>query len=236
MDARFTPEFQRRTIVKVAWRLLPLVVVAYLVAYIDRTNIAVAALTMNKDLGIQRLLVWDRSGHLLHRLRPVRSAEQHDSGEGRRAHVDCANHDHLGHRFRVDGHGRRPLEFSLVALSARRGRSRLLPRNDPLLHLLVSRPIPRARHLDAVHRGAGGECRGLGAFGRDPGDGRHPRAQGLAVGLHHRSHPCGAARLRRTAVHDRSSRGGEMARRGREGMARRRTAGRSAPRSTPPAS
>ena len=56
MDARFTPEFRRRTIVKVSWRLLPLVVVAYLVAYIDRTNIAVAALTMNKDLGISAYL------------------------------------------------------------------------------------------------------------------------------------------------------------------------------------
>jgi len=51
MDARFTPELQRRTILKVSRRLLPLVVVAYLIAYIDRTNIAVAALTMNKDLG-----------------------------------------------------------------------------------------------------------------------------------------------------------------------------------------
>jgi len=52
MEARFTPEFRRRTILKVSWRLLPLVVVAYLVAYIDRTNVAFAALTMNKDLGI----------------------------------------------------------------------------------------------------------------------------------------------------------------------------------------
>ncbi|HEX4985261.1 MAG TPA: MFS transporter [Burkholderiales bacterium] len=56
MDSRFTPEFQRRTIARVSWRLLPLVVVAYLVAYIDRTNIAVAALTMNKDLGISASL------------------------------------------------------------------------------------------------------------------------------------------------------------------------------------
>ncbi len=52
MDSRFTPEFRRQTIVKVSWRLLPLIVVAYLVAYIDRTNVAFAALTMNKDLGI----------------------------------------------------------------------------------------------------------------------------------------------------------------------------------------
>ena len=56
MDPRFTPEFQRRTIMKVWWRLLPLVMVSYLVAYIDRTNIAVAALTMNKDLGISAYL------------------------------------------------------------------------------------------------------------------------------------------------------------------------------------
>lgn len=52
MDSRFTPEFRRRTIAKVSWRLLPLIVIAYLVAYIDRTNVAFAALTMNKDLGI----------------------------------------------------------------------------------------------------------------------------------------------------------------------------------------
>jgi MFS transporter, ACS family, tartrate transporter len=56
MDARFTPEFQRRTVLKVWWRLLPLVMVAYLIAYIDRTNIAVAALTMNKDLGFSAYL------------------------------------------------------------------------------------------------------------------------------------------------------------------------------------
>src|SRR4030088_2333673 len=42
---------ERRTIAKVSWRLLPLVALAYCIAYIDRTNIAVAALTMNKDLG-----------------------------------------------------------------------------------------------------------------------------------------------------------------------------------------
>jgi ACS family tartrate transporter-like MFS transporter len=36
---------------KVSWRLLPLIVVCYLMAYIDRTNISFAALTMNQDLG-----------------------------------------------------------------------------------------------------------------------------------------------------------------------------------------
>ena len=42
---------ERRTIVKVSWRLLPLVALAYCISYIDRSNISFAALTMNKDLG-----------------------------------------------------------------------------------------------------------------------------------------------------------------------------------------
>jgi len=43
---------ERRTIKKVSWRLLPLIVTIYFVAYIDRTNVSFAALTMNKDLGL----------------------------------------------------------------------------------------------------------------------------------------------------------------------------------------
>ena len=35
---------------KIAWRILPLATIAYCVAFIDRTNVAVAALTMNEDL------------------------------------------------------------------------------------------------------------------------------------------------------------------------------------------
>jgi MFS transporter, ACS family, tartrate transporter len=42
---------ERRTIAKVSWRLLPLVALGYCIAYVDRSNISIAALTMNKDLG-----------------------------------------------------------------------------------------------------------------------------------------------------------------------------------------
>jgi MFS family permease len=35
-----------------AWRLLPLLTAAYVINYLDRTNISFAALTMNKDLGL----------------------------------------------------------------------------------------------------------------------------------------------------------------------------------------
>jgi MFS transporter, ACS family, tartrate transporter len=46
------PTLEQRTIRKVSWRLLPLIVVIYFVAYVDRTNVGFAALTMNKDLGL----------------------------------------------------------------------------------------------------------------------------------------------------------------------------------------
>jgi MFS transporter, ACS family, tartrate transporter len=46
-----TQAIERRTIAKISWRLLPLVALAYCIAYIDRSNISFAALTMNKDLG-----------------------------------------------------------------------------------------------------------------------------------------------------------------------------------------
>ena len=44
--------FERATFRQIAWRLLPLLVVSYIFNFIDRTNIAVAALTMNADLGL----------------------------------------------------------------------------------------------------------------------------------------------------------------------------------------
>jgi MFS transporter, ACS family, tartrate transporter len=43
---------QDRVLKKAAWRLVPLLTLAYIVNYLDRTNIGFAALTMNKDLGL----------------------------------------------------------------------------------------------------------------------------------------------------------------------------------------
>jgi ACS family tartrate transporter-like MFS transporter len=45
-------QIERQAIRKISWRLLPLVVAAYCIAYIDRSNVSFAALTMNKDLGL----------------------------------------------------------------------------------------------------------------------------------------------------------------------------------------
>ena len=40
-----------RTIAKVGWRLLPFLLLLYIVAWLDRVNISIAALQMNKELG-----------------------------------------------------------------------------------------------------------------------------------------------------------------------------------------
>jgi ACS family tartrate transporter-like MFS transporter len=45
-------DIERATIHAVAWRLLPLVFLLYLLSLVDRVNIGFAALTMNKDLGL----------------------------------------------------------------------------------------------------------------------------------------------------------------------------------------
>jgi MFS family permease len=42
---------QEAVLKKIAWRIVPLLTLAYIVNYVDRTNISVASLTMNKDLG-----------------------------------------------------------------------------------------------------------------------------------------------------------------------------------------
>ena len=43
---------EKSTASKVYWRLLPLALVAYFMCYLDRINVGFAALTMNKDIGL----------------------------------------------------------------------------------------------------------------------------------------------------------------------------------------
>src|SRR5689334_18093271 len=43
---------ERRVFAKVGWRLMPLLITAYILNYLDRTNVSFAALTMNGALGL----------------------------------------------------------------------------------------------------------------------------------------------------------------------------------------
>src|SRR5882757_460495 len=40
-----------RVLARAAWRLVPLIMVMYVASFLNRANVAFAALTMNKDLG-----------------------------------------------------------------------------------------------------------------------------------------------------------------------------------------
>jgi MFS family permease len=43
---------RRRALSKAAWRLLPILTIAYVLNYLDRTSVGFAALTMNRDIGL----------------------------------------------------------------------------------------------------------------------------------------------------------------------------------------
>jgi sugar phosphate permease len=45
---------ERRVFVKVGWRLMPVLIAAYILNYLDRTNISFAADTMNPVLGLSK--------------------------------------------------------------------------------------------------------------------------------------------------------------------------------------
>ena len=49
--ASFTPE-QEKILSKVLWRIVPFLLLCYIVAYLDQMNVGIASLTMNSDLGL----------------------------------------------------------------------------------------------------------------------------------------------------------------------------------------
>src|SRR5690349_12920613 len=51
-DAAVFSEQHERTLSKVLWRIVPFLFVCYVIAYLDRVNVGVAGLTMNRDLGL----------------------------------------------------------------------------------------------------------------------------------------------------------------------------------------
>jgi MFS transporter, ACS family, tartrate transporter len=49
---RSAQEFESATIRKITWRIMPVLLLAYFFAYVDRVNVGFAALTANKELGL----------------------------------------------------------------------------------------------------------------------------------------------------------------------------------------
>src|SRR5258708_39062838 len=55
---------ERSTMRKVYWRLLPISILTYFLCYLDRINVGFAALTMNKDLGLDAAIYGMAAGGL----------------------------------------------------------------------------------------------------------------------------------------------------------------------------
>lgn len=53
---------EQRTISKISWRLLPLLMVSYFVAYLDRVNLGFAGASMSKDLGFTSTVFGNAAG------------------------------------------------------------------------------------------------------------------------------------------------------------------------------
>ena len=53
-DIDHNARLEAETIRKVTWRLIPFLMLCYLLAFIDRGNIGMAALQMNDDLGLTK--------------------------------------------------------------------------------------------------------------------------------------------------------------------------------------
>src|ERR1700730_11444481 len=51
-EATMPDTVEKSTASKVYWRLLPLAILTYFLCYLDRVNVGFAALTMNKDIGL----------------------------------------------------------------------------------------------------------------------------------------------------------------------------------------
>jgi ACS family tartrate transporter-like MFS transporter len=56
------PEIETRTMAKVAWRLVPFLMLCYFIAYLDRVNIGFAGASMRNDLGLSAAVFGGASG------------------------------------------------------------------------------------------------------------------------------------------------------------------------------
>ena len=63
-------EFKASVFRKVTIRLIPFLILAYLLNYIDRVNLGFAALQMNRDLGLTATTFWLWCRDSLYRLFP----------------------------------------------------------------------------------------------------------------------------------------------------------------------
>ena len=165
-------EIETRTMSKVAWRLVPFLMLCYFIAYLDRVNIGFAGRVDVEGPRPFRRRLRRRGGHILHRLFLLRGAQQHGARPLRRPHLDRAHHADLGPDRRRAGLRDRRIQPETRAVAARRRRGRLLPRHHLFPDALVPLGLPRP-HRRPVHvRDPDLDRDRLADLGADPQPGR----------------------------------------------------------------
>jgi hypothetical protein len=109
---------------RVSWRLLPFLFFLYLIASIDRSNVAFTALQMNHDLGFSASAYGFWSRNLLCWLLFIRDSEQPNLGAGGCPAMDFADHDFMwDNRLCDDAHpwSSESLHAAILARSCRGG-------------------------------------------------------------------------------------------------------------------
>ena len=91
---------EKETMRKVIWRILPFLIVSYLISIIDRGNIGMASLQMNEDLGLSKAAFGFASSlyfvaYFCLKFQAIWRCKS------RRTTVDPAHYDQLGRRFNV---------------------------------------------------------------------------------------------------------------------------------------
>ena len=174
---------------RVFTRLLPFLVLAYLICYIDRVNVGFAGLQMNQDLGLTKTIFGLGGGiffigYFLLEV-PSNLALERFGASRWIARIMISWGIVSGAMAFTAGHQLVPV----AAVPAGRRGGRLLSGRDPVSDLLVPGGASRA-HRRHFHGGdPGGRLHRLAAIGRDPGHGRLARPARLAMGLHPGSDP-----------------------------------------------
>ena len=84
---------------------MPVLFLAYVIAYIDRSNLALAKVAMGKDLGLDSATFATRRRAVLPGLLPAGDPGRGDRRALERPQVDQPHHDHLGDHRRADRGG-----------------------------------------------------------------------------------------------------------------------------------
>ena len=131
---------------RVTWRLLPFLLLLYIISWLDRVNVGFAKLQMNADLGMSETAYGFGAGIFFLAYALCEIPEQSAAGEVRRAPLDRAHHDHLGpHLRRHDVRAGRD-ELLRHAVAARRAEAGFLPG----IVYYLSQWFPRPQRAKAV--------------------------------------------------------------------------------------